>query len=33
MFSIENLFVIKIQLSQIHTESNLVTPLGKIGLS
>lgn len=33
VFSIENLFVIKIQLSQIHIESNLITSLKKIGLS
>lgn len=32
VFSIESLFVIKIQLSQIHTESNLITSLGKWSL-
>lgn len=32
VLSSENPFVIKIQLSQIHTESNLITFLGQIGL-
>lgn len=33
VFSTESLFAIKIQLSQVHTESNLTTFLGKIGVS
>lgn len=33
VFSSENPFVIKIQLSQIHTQSNRITFLGQFGLS